>query len=399
MESLFLKHDQYLQAVPSKIIRECVMDIDWDAPMISIRGAKGVGKSTLMLQYIRTHFPLGDRTVLYCSLDSVYFATHSLLDLASNFHQMGGRHLFLDEVHKYTNWSRELKEIYDLYPDIHLVISSSSLLNLFSGDSDLSRRCINYDIQGLSWREFLLFYKGISLPRYSLENIVTQAASICQTVNAVCSPIAQLQEYLQHGYYPYYLRYPKTYSTTIEQVVTHVIDNEMPQLCKVDPANCRKIKALMAILSSSEPFQVDITKMSILSGLQRNTVIEYLNYLSRAGLLNLLYSDLRNIKKMQKPDKIFVENSNLLYALASESIKIGTARETFVVNQLSYLHDVEYKKQSGDFLVDGKYTFEVGGADKSFKQIADIPNSFVLADNIEFPIGNKLPLWLIGLLY
>jgi len=139
--------------------------------------------------------------------------------------------------------------------------------------------------------------------------------------------------------------------------------------------------------------------MSILSGLQRNTVIEYLNYLSRAGLLNLLYSDLRNIKKMQKPDKIFVENSNLLYALASESIKIGTARETFVVNQLSYLHDVEYKKQSGDFLVDGKYTFEVGGADKSFKQIADIPNSFVLADNIEFPIGNKLPLWLIGLLY
>lgn len=399
MDTLFARHDQYLQVTPTEIVRDCMADIDWNAPILSIRGPKGVGKSTLIKQYIRMHFAADDRSVLYCSLDGIYFSSHTLIDLAGQFYRLGGKHLFLDEVHKYPNWSLEVKEISDLYPDLHLILSGSSLLSLNAGQADLSRRCIDHDISGLSFREYLRFYEGITLPRYTLEDILTRPVEICRQVNEVCKPVETFKNYLKVGYYPFYLHYAKSYGTAIEQVVNHVIDEELPTVCKVDTANCRKIKALMGILCSTVPFEVDISRMSVQSGLQRNTVIEYLKYLHNAGLLNLLYSDLRNVKKMQKPDKIYLENSNMLYALAIVDVPIGTARETFVVNQLSYQHEVEYGKKQGDFRVDGKYTFEVGGADKDFSQIADLPNSYVLADNLDNAQGQKLPLWMVGLLY
>jgi len=399
MDTLFTKHDQYLQVTPMEIVRDCMNDIDWDAPMLSIRGPKGVGKSTLMRQYIKMHFAPDDRSVLYCSLDGIYFASHRLLDLAEMFYHRGGKHLFLDEVHKYENWSRELKEVSDLYPDLHIVISGSSLLSLSGGQGDLSRRCIDHDISGLSFREYLCFYKGIKIPRYTLEEILTNPVAICRQVNELCQPLAEFHTYLQYGYYPFYLHFPKSYGTAIEQVLNLVIDEELPAICKVETANCRKIKALIDVLCSTVPFEVDISRMSQQSGLQRNTVIEYLSHLQKAGILNLLYSDLRNVKKMQKPDKIYLENSNMLYALMVNNVPIGTIRETFAVNQLSYLHMVEYGKKQGDFRVDGLYTFEVGGADKTYKQIADIPNSYILADDITTPIRNKLPLWMFGFLY
>lgn len=399
METLLDKHNQYLQATPMDIVRDCMQNIDWEAPLLSIRGQKGVGKSTLIRQYIRQHFDAGDRTVLYCSLDSLYFSTHTLSDMVATFQRNGGKHLFLDEVHKYPQWSREIKEICDLYPDLHIVISGSSLLRLFSGDGDLSRRCVDYTIQGLSFREYLQFYKGINIPRFSLEEILDRPSEICAMINSLLKPIPAFHDYLVYGYYPYYLKYVKSYQTVIEQVVNQVIDDELPNVCHIESANCRKVKALLSIISSSVPFEVDISKLSIQSGLQRNTIIEYLSHLQHAGLLNLLYADLMNVKKLQKPDKIYLENSNLLYALASSSVQIGTARETFAVNQLSYGHQVEYSKKQGDYRVDGRYVFEVGGADKTFSQIADLPNSYVLADDIELANGNKLPLWLIGLIY
>lgn len=399
MEQLLEKHRQFLQSVPMQIVRDCIHDIDWSAPMLSIRGPKGVGKSTIMRQYIKSHFEPDDSSVLYCSLDSVYFATHTLLDTAKQFYLQGGRHLFLDEVHKYDNWSRELKEIYDLYPQLQLCISSSSLLNLYAGQADLSRRCINYDIQGLSFREFLRFYKQIDLPRYTLEQILTSPNAICDTVKTICSPVAEFKEYLHYGYYPFYLNYKDSYYTAIEQVVNTIIDVDLVNVGKVDAANCRKIKALMSILSTSEPYELDISKMSIQSGLARNTVVDYLSRMDQAGLITLLYSDLMNVKKMQKPDKIFIENPNMLYALSSSFIKIGTARETFAVNQLSYQHQVEFGKKRGDFHIDGVYTFEVGGENKDFSQISDIPQSYIFADDLESAIGHKLPLWLLGFLY
>lgn len=399
METLYARHDQYLQVTPTEIVRKCMDDIDWEAPMLSLRGPKGVGKSTLMRQHIKLNYAADDRSVLYCSVDGIYFSTHKLIDLAAQFYRNGGKHLYLDEIHKYENWSREIKEIGDLYPDLQIILSGSSLLSLSDGQADLSRRCINHDILGLSFREYLRFYKGIDIPRFRLEDILHRPVEICHQLNDLCKPVLDFHEYLRVGYYPFYLHYPKSYSTAIEQVVNHVIDEELPAICHVEVANCRKIKALMGILCSTVPFEVDISRMSIQSGLQRNTVIDYLSYLQKAGLLQLLYSDIKNVKKMQKPDKIYLENSNMLYALAISDVPIGTARETFVVNQLVYEHEVEYGKKQGDFRVDGTYVFEVGGSSKSFEQISDIPNSYILADDIDFPQGKKIPIWLVGLLY
>lgn len=280
-----------------------------------------------------------------------------------------------------------------------VVFSSSSLLNVLQGDADLSRRCIPYDMQGLSLREFLLFYKGVNIQPRTLEEVLLSPASLCQEVNAQCRPLACFHEYLQFGYYPFYLRNQTDYYTTIEQVVGYIVDVELPQLCGVDVANCRKLKALMGILATSVPYEVDISKLATTIQVHRNTAIGYLNDMGRAKLINLLYADIQSVKKMQKPDKIYVENSNLLYALSSGSVDIGTAREAFAVNQLGYMHRLEYSKKKGDFRIDGKYTVEVGGENKSFGQIAGLADSFVLADNIETPFGRKLPLWVIGFLY
>lgn len=402
MKNLFDKHVSYYKRTPMNIIRQCSKEINWDTPLMAIRGPKGVGKSTMMRQYIKQHYTISDRSVLYCSCDGAYFASHTLLDLADQFYKLGGKHLFLDEIHKYPNWSKEIKEIYDLYEsEMRIVISGSSLLSLQQGDADLSRRCVKHDIQGLSFREFLYFFKGIDLPKRTMEQLLDNPWPIAEQVHEKCRPLQYFQEYLQYGYYPYRLQLKDTidYYSTIESTVSYIIDDELPRICKVDVNNTRKIKALVNILAVSVPYDVDIKRLSIQSALQRATILEYLNYLDKANIVNLLYSDYYNAKKMQKPDKILMDNSNMLYALASQPVNVGTVRETFAVNQLSHAHLVEYGKSKGDFLVDGKFTFEVGGADKDYAQIADVPNSYILADDMEYPYGHKLPLWMVGFLY
>ena len=399
MDTLFEKQEAMLRATSMEIVRSFMDSINWNAPMLCIRGPRGVGKSTLLRQYIKQHFNSGSEEVLYCSLDWVYFSQHSILEVAANFYKRGGKLLVIDEVHKYEGWSREVKETAETYPTLQLMLSGSSLLKLLDGDADLSRRCRGYDMPGLSFREYLQFYKGITLPVYSLEELVAAPKEIAAEVNNVCRPLQHFHEYLRYGYYPFYLTNPIDYYALIEQTTNYVIDVELPQQRKVNPANCRKIKALLNVLAQQVPYDVDISKLSSASSLQRNTVLEYLNHLDNAKLINLLFSDNVSVKKMQKPDKIYLENPNLLYALATTPVNIGTARECFTVNQLSHNHTVEYGKAQGDFRVDGKWTFEVGGNGKSFRQIADIPNSFILADDIEMPRGNKLPLWMIGFLY
>ena len=388
MELLFEKQDAMLNATNMDIVRNFMNHVNWDAPMLCIRGPRGVGKSTLLRQHIRQQYGIGSEEVLYCSLDFSYFTQHSILEVAEKFYKHGGKLLVLDEAHKYENWSREVKEVAEIYPNLQIVLSGSSLLKLIEGDADLSRRCRGYYMPGLSFREYLQFYKGIVLPSHPLEEILANAKEIAAEVNSQCRPLQHFHEYLKFGYYPFYLKNPIDYYPLIEQTTNYVIDVELPQLRKVNPSNCRKIKALLNVLAQQVPFDVDIS-----------TVIEYLGHLADAKLLNLLFSDLVSVKKMQKPDKIFLENSNLLYALATTPVKIGTARECFAVNQLSCQHTVEYGKQQGDFKVDGKWTFEVGGEGKTFDQIADLPDSYILADDIESPHGNKLPLWMVGLMY
>lgn len=399
MESLFKKHDRLVTVTSTEIIRQWANSINWDARLMAIRGPKGVGKTTMMLQYIKLNYKLLDRQVLYVSCEDKYFSNHSLLSLAEQFYLNGGRHLFLDEVHKYDDWSNEIKEIYDFYPTMRIVLSGSSLLSMTEGDADLARRCINHNIQGLSFREFLHFYKGIKMPIYPIEQVLQDPAPLIEEMNKHGRPIALLKEYLKYGYYPYYLNNETDYHIAIQQVVNKIIDIELPRICGVDMNNTRKIKSLLTILCASVPFQVDITKLATQSGLKRDTIINYLSYLDKAKLIRLLYSDLKNIKRMQKPDKIYIDNTNLLNAWATTPIQIGTIRETFVANQLSVNHMVEFRKTNGDFLVDSKYTFEVGGDDKDFQQIANVADSFILADDMETAIGKKLPIWVVGFDY
>lgn len=399
MDTLFDRQDAMLNATSMDIVRNFITHVNWNAPMLCIRGSRGVGKSTLLRQYVKKNYGAGSEEVLYCSMDWGYFTQHTMLEVARKFHQHGGKLLILDEVHKYEGWSREVKEVAEVYPNLQIMLSGSSLLKILDGDADLSRRCKGYDMPGLSFREYLQFYQNIELPAFKLEDILSSPREVAKEVNAACHPLQYFHEYLQYGYYPFYISNPIDYHSLIEQTTNYIIDVELPQQRRVDPANCRKIKALLYILAQQVPFDVDVSKIAAAVSLQRNTVLEYLNHMNGAKLISLLYSDLLSVKKMQKPDKIYLDNPNMLYALATTPVQIGTARECFAVNQLGYKHTIEYGKTHGDFKVAGKWTFEVGGEKKSFAQIADIPDSFVLADDIEMPRGNKLPLWMVGFLY
>lgn len=400
MDRLLLKHDRYYAETSTEIVRECINEIDWDARLISIQGPKGVGKSTLIRQFIKLNYPPHSRQVLYCSLDSLYFSGHSISELVERFVSMGGERLFLDEIHKYPGpWSVELKEIYDLYPRLQIVISGSSLLKILNSEADLSRRCVRYDIQGLSFREYLRFYHGIDFPKATLDSILASPFELADSVISKCHPLEYFKDYLRHGYYPFYLEGPKSYCARIEQAVYYTIEVELPELRLVDISGVIKIKKLMNIISDQVPFELDASKLSRAVGATRETVVLYLHHLGRAKMLNLLFSGSKDYAKLARPDKLYLENTNMLYALCSSSPEIGTVRETFAVNHFSAGHKVEYGKEKGDFKVDGKYTFEVGGDDKGFSQIAGVKESYILADDIESPSGRKIPLWMLGFIY
>ena len=398
METLIKKHRMFLSQTNLDIVRDMVNQVNWTKPLVAIKGSRGVGKTTLMRQYIRQTYGVNAGEALYCVLDSIYFTTHSLLDLAERFYQMGVKHLFLDEVHKYPTWSKEIKEINDLYPSLRITFTGSSLIQILNADADLSRRVLSYTMEGLSFREFLLFYKGIKLPCYTLADVLQKSDDICAEVNAQCLPQQMFEEYLRVGYYPFYDGDETEYYSRLENVVNFIIEQEMTAFCNLEPAYTRRVKALLLFLASNVPYEVNIAKLASYLELNKNTVLNYLSNMQRAELLNLLYADNKSVTKMQKPDKIFIHNPNMLLALGV-NCPIGTLRECFVVNQLRVNHQVEYGKSAGDFKVDGKITFEVGGEGKTFDQIADMPDSYVLADNMEFPIGKKLPIWLVGLTY
>ena len=398
MEELFKKHRILISQVSTEIIRDMMHTINWDSQLVAIRGSRGVGKTTLMRQYIKLTYGNNAGEALYCVMDSIYFTTHSLLDIAERFHITGGKHLFLDEVHKYPNWSKEIKEIIDLWPDIKITFTGSSLIQILNADADLSRRVLSYNMAGLSFREFLRFYKNIDLPIYPLNKILTDPDDICDDICSKCHPQPLFEEYLHVGFYPFYDGNETEYFSRIENVISFIIDQEMTLFCGVDPAYTRKLKAMLTFLSENLPYEVNIAKLASYLELNKTTVLNYLTGMHKAELIHLLYAENKSVTKMQKPDKIYIHNTNMLCALSSAQ-NIGTMRECFVVNQLSKDHIVEYGKTLGDFKVDGKITFEVGGKDKTFDQIANVPNSYILADNIEFPIGKKLPIWLIGFIY
>ena len=403
MDSLFRKSDRLLANTQTEIIRDKMNEIHWNAQLVTIMGAKGVGKSTLIKQYLKKNYRLGDRRILYCSADTVDFSMRTLVGLAEEFSIRGGELLAIDEIHKYksgtTDWSREIKEIHELYPDLKLIVSGSSLLRLKEGDADLSRRAVKYTMPGLSFRESLRFYHGLEFKRWALEDILAHPYDLWQEVSSKCKPVVLFKEYLEKGYYPFLLEGEGEYYTKIEQVVNYIIEAELPQICKVDVANVRKLQALIALICSEVPFELNANKIAAAIEIGRDTVVEYLKYLGDAKVLNLLYSDKKKIGKLSKPDKVYLENPNILYALTPTKAEIGTLRETFAICSLSESHTVEYGKAQGDFKVDGKYTFEIGGRSKGFSQIAGVENSYIFADDWDMPDGAKLPLWMLGFLY
>ena len=400
MEALIKRHINRMQTVKLDFVRSVMDEIDWNDRLLMIKGQKGVGKTTLMTQRIMQVFgPTNTTDVLYASLDNIYFGTHNLLDFIEQFHAQGGRYLFLDEVHKYKGWSVEIKNAYDEFEDMFFVLSGSSLVNLNEGEADLSRRCITYTMQGLSFREYLRMFHQKDFRKRSLQEILTDGNSLCAEVNAQLRPLPLFGEYLRYGYYPYLVEGQNNYYLRIENVVNAIIEEELPQLRKLDVGNIRKVKSLLGILSSGVPFTVDTMKLSSMAEISRNTLLQYLQHLSEARLIQLLYSDVTNVKRLQKPDKIYIENTNMLHALTSTQVNEGTEREVFFINQLSESHVVEYSKTSADFTIDHQYTFEVGGRSKGGKQIAGIDNSFIASADEEYVLGNKIPLWLFGFLY
>lgn len=397
MNSIQEKFQRKIQDTSLSFIRSQMTDIAWEARLIGIKGARGVGKTTLLLQYIKKNLPINEET-LYVSLDNIWFTENNLSDLTDSFIKKGGKYLFLDEVHKYPNWAQELKNIYDDYLQLKIVFTGSSLLEILNARADLSRRAIIYTMQGLSYREYLNLILKVEMPILSLEDIVSNHTKLAQDLNNTIKPLQHFDSYLKSGYYPFFLEAPALYFQRLEEVINLILEIELPLLRKVDIAYINKLKQLLQIIAQSVPFMPNISKLSERIGINRNTLISYLYFLNEAHIIKNLYRDAKGISQLQKPDKIYLDNTNLQYAFSTNNANIGNIRETFFVNQLSYKHLVEYTKQ-GDFRVDGMYTFEIGGPQKTKKQIKDLENAFIASDDIEYGYQNKIPLWLFGFLY
>lgn len=399
MEKLFSLQRQLIQNCSTSFVRSLMNEIDWaNTRLIGIRGARGVGKTTLLLQHIKLHYGVATKKALYINLDSTYFLQHDLMDTVQTFYTSGGECLLLDEVHRYPHWSQYVKNIYDLYPTIKIVFTGSSLLQILNAEADLSRRCVSYELQGLSFREYLLFYHKISIPQLSFDDVLHHADDICVETNSKCRPLEHFSDYLSSGYYPFRKDNPNNYSSLVENVVDMILGIELPQQRGVDVGNVRKLKSLLAVLATEVPMLVDISKLSKMTELSRVSLTSYLQYLNDARLIRLLYSDTTSVKRMQKPDKILMENPNLCFILNLGQAKEGTVRESFFCNQVAYRHTVEYTKPA-DFVIDGRVVVEVGGGSKDGTQIAGNENAFLACDGIEYPFGNKIPLWLFGMIY
>lgn len=373
--------------------------INWNNQLNIVVGARGVGKTTLLLQYLKEQFsPSG--SALYASLDHLFFSQHTLVALAEAFVQRGGRLLALDEVHKYPEWSKEVKIIYDQFPELQLLVSGSSTTEILRGEGDLSRRARIYHLRGLSFREYLHFAEGQYFPSITLQDILTKAIPLSLDISQQVRPIQFFESYLSYGYYPFFKEDKEGYAERLRQIINVVIESDIPAVFKVDYSAALNIKKLLGLLAEMMPFKPNVQKLSHQLDLSRSTLIKYLQYLGRADLLQLLYSEAKGISLLNKPEKLYLQNPNLAFALIKgKKPNIGSLRETFFLNQTSAVHEVRYPRKSGDFLVDENYLFEIGGAGKSTAQIRGEKNAWLVSDNVEVATSHRLPLWLFGFLY
>lgn len=392
MESLFITSRELIERVDTTYVRGIHEKIDWDSRLIAILGPRGTGKTTLMLQHIRLY----DNTpeTLYVTADDFYFTTHRLEELAHRFMLQGGKHLYIDEIHKYKGWSTEIKNIYDKMPDLHVVYSGSSILDLERGGADLSRRKLEYILPGLSFREYLNITRGWKLHSYSLEEIL---AGKVEFPYSEARPLHLFSEYLREGYYPFFRE--GNYKMRLQGVMKQIVEDDIPKFAEMEVASAQKLKKLLYVLAQSVPFKPNNSKLERDLRISRNSLPTYMLYLEKAGLIALLREKASGIKLLEKIEKVYLNNTNEAYALSETTPDIGTIRETVFFAWMRVGNFISSSPVS-DFEVDG-YTFEVGGRNKTRKQIATLPleKSFVVKDDIEYIYQNSIPLWMFGFIY
>lgn len=392
MESLLFKSRKKVANSIDKIKRLIYDDIHWDERLILLLGYRGVGKTTLMLQRLKEFGEKG----IYFSMDDLYFETNRLVTVVEELYTLGYRAFFIDEVHRYSFWSKDLKQLYDDYEDIHLVATGSSILEVAKGQGDLSRRAIVHQLQGLTFREYLQFEKKIKLSPIDLETILERHHEISADLSEQFSLKKDFNNYLKNGYFPFYKENKSVYFQKLSETINLVIDIDIAPFEELNYSTVRTMKKLLYVISQSVPFVPNITKLSERLEAPRNTILRLLDLLHQAKIIKLLHAENEKMSYLKKPEKIFLENTNFMYLFAEGKANIGSIRETFFFNQLGQHHRVTASKW-GDFMVDEKYTFEVGGSNKNYKQIKGVPNSY-LAIDIENGTGNKVPLWLFGML-
>lgn len=394
MEKVLIKSQRKIKSVSIKFHRYLFTKINTSNRLISLLGARGVGKTTILLQLAKQ----SNKKVLYVALDDLFFTSNTLYELAEKFEQVGGQLLLLDEVHKYPNWSREIKLIYDDFDNLNVIFTSSSILDIYKGESDLSRRALSYKLKEMSFREFMLLNNGIELPQYSLSEILKNHTSIALEISLKIKPLKYFKEYLKVGAYPYFNDDVEDYYQRVLNTINLTLDIDIQAIEGVDYSNIAKIKRLLYVLATNVPYTPNISKLAEKLSLPRNTLIYALQILEKAELIHTLYKKNKSISVLSKPDKIWLHNTTLNYTISDNNIDLGNIRETFFIQHFSHLHILSLPEK-GDFYVDDKYTFEVGGKSKTQKQIQGIENAYIVKDDIESGVMNTIPLWLFGLLY
>ena len=389
MENLTKIYKKLLKETDIRFQRYLYHEIDWGNRIVGIRGPRGVGKTTLMLQHIKKEMNVSD--VLYVNADDIYFSNHRLIDLAEKLVQQGIHHLYIDEIHKYKEWSRELKLIYDYYSELKVVFSGSSVLDLNKGTSDLSRRVVMYHLYGLSFREYLALFQGIQTPVFTLDEII---AGKPESVS-IPTPLRHFEDYLKRGYYPFAL--DKGFEAKLRQIINLTLENDIPIFAEMPASMGRKFKQLLSVIAESVPFKPNMSKLAEIIGAGRNQMNDYFLYIEDAGMIAQLRGETGGIRGLSKVEKVYLENTNLVYSLAEKEVNVGNLRETFFLNQMRVKNFV-ISSSISDFQIE-KRTFEIGGKNKGKKQIETAGEGYVVKDQIEYSSGNILPLWWFGLNY
>ena len=394
MDRFILKSEKKRNEVSDTFVRYLWKEVDWSQRLILLLGHRGVGKTTLLLQQMKS-----DPTKsIYLSLDDYYFEEIRLIEVVSALYDLGYRSFYLDEIHRYVHWSKELKNVYDDFTDSKFIVTGSSILEISKGQADLSRRAVVYPLLGLSFREFLLLEEKIDLQVVALEELIRNHTAISADYLDHFDVKTSFKNYLNYGYYPFYREGKRVYHQKLQETTNLVIDSDVTPFEELNYTTVRVMKKLLYVISQSAPFIPNISKLAEKMGVTRNTILKLLDILDKAQLLSLLHTSTEGVSMLQKPEKIYLQNTNLAYMFAHESPNVGNIRETFFLNQLQVKHQVTAPKY-GDFMVDSTYVFEVGGNSKTSKQIQGVPNAYLAIDGIEGGVGNRIPLWLFGFLY